>query len=98
MKARALLDGNAVPRLAPHVQFRFDKARGRWVVLAPERLLLPDEVAVDVLQLCDGSACVTAMIATLAGRYQARPETVEEDVLELLQDLTDQGILTSVPA
>ena len=94
MKTRSILDSEALPRLAPHVRFRFDETRARWVVLSPERLLVPDAIAVEVLKLCDGKASIAVMITTLAERYQAPRETVEADVLELLQDLTDQGILT----
>ena len=94
MKTRSILDGEALPRLAPHVRFRFDETRARWVVLSPERLLVPDTIAVEVLKLCDRKTSIAVMITTLAERYQAPRETVEADVLELLQDLTDQGILT----
>ncbi len=93
MNKRRVLDTATMPRLAPHVQFRFDEKRGRWVVLAPERLLVPDEIAVEVLKLCDGNSSVAAMVTTLAERYETSSERVGEDVLELLQDLADQGIL-----
>lgn len=93
MNKRRVLDTETMPRLAPHVQFRFDEKRERWIVLAPERLLVPDEIAVEVLKLCDGSLSIAAMVATLAKRYETSSETVSEDVLELLQDLTDQGVL-----
>ena len=43
---RMMVADASVLRLAPHVKFRHDETRGRWVVLAPERLLLPDEPAV----------------------------------------------------
>ena len=35
-----------VPRLPRHVKFRFDQAREAWVVLAPEKVFMPDEIAV----------------------------------------------------
>ena len=56
------LDGNAVLRFAPHARFRFDEVRQAWVVLAPERLLLPDEQAVEILRLIDGERAVDAII------------------------------------
>ncbi len=52
--ARAIVEGGSLPRLPRHVKLRFDKARERWVVLAPERVLMPDETALEVLQRCDG--------------------------------------------
>ena len=44
----------ACSAFAPHIVFRFDEVRRRWIILAPERLMLPDEQAVEILQLVDG--------------------------------------------
>ena len=46
---RRSVEGEAVLRFAPHAKFRFDEVRQAWIVLAPERLLLPDEQAVEIL-------------------------------------------------
>jgi len=86
---------DSVPRFAPHVKFRFDKARDCWVVLAPERLLLPDEIAVEVLKCCDGATTIAAIIADLAGRYDAPAAEIGGDVTGLLQDLADKGFLAA---
>ena len=43
------------PILPRHAKLRFDDTRQRWVILVPERVLAPDEIAVEVLQLCDGT-------------------------------------------
>lgn len=93
MNGRHLLEGESKPRLPPHVRLRFDEKRDRWVVLAPERLYVPDEIAIEVLKLCDGKVSVGEMIEGLAERYQASRETIGKDVLELLQGLADEGIL-----
>ena len=61
--ARAIVEGGSLPRLPRHVKMRFDKARDRWVVLAPERVLMPDETALEVLQRCDGETSVNAIVA-----------------------------------
>ena len=42
------------PVLPRHAKLKFDETRQVWVILAPERVLAPDEIAVEVLQLCDG--------------------------------------------
>ena len=89
----------SVLRIAPHVVFRFDEARQRWVMLAPERLLLPDEQAVEILKLVDGKASVDAITDTLAGRYtQAPRELIARDVTAMLQDLADKGCLAGADA
>ena len=85
----------SVLRLAPHIKFRHDETRGRWVVLAPERLLLPDEPAVEILKLLDGSRSVAAVIDTLAQRFDAPRAVIGGDVTAMLQDLADKGVLVA---
>ncbi len=69
--------------------------RYRWVVLAPERLLLPDEQAVEILKLIDGARNVDGMIDELAARFDAPRHVIADDVTALLQDLTDKGVVTA---
>jgi pyrroloquinoline quinone biosynthesis protein D len=83
------------PRLAPQIKLRFDEARQRWTLLAPERVLVPDEIAVEILQLCDGTATVSGIADTLAAKFQAPREEVGRDVLEMLQDLANKGMLVA---
>jgi pyrroloquinoline quinone biosynthesis protein D len=87
------VSGDAVLRFAPHVRFRFDKVRQAWVILAPERLLLPDEQAVEILQLIDGERVVDSVIDELVRRYEAPRDVVATDVLKMLQDLVDKKML-----
>jgi pyrroloquinoline quinone biosynthesis protein D len=91
--AASRLDGEAVLRFAPHARFRFDEVRQAWVVLAPERLLLPDEQAVEILRLIDGTRAINAIIDELAGRFDAPREVIAGDVLPMLQDLLDKKVL-----
>ena len=85
----------SVPRLAPQIRLRFDEARQRWTLLASERVLVPDEIAVEILRLCDGVATVEGIAGTLAARFQAPPDEVARDVIEMLQDLADKGMLVA---
>jgi len=82
------------PILPRHAKLKFDETRQRWVVLAPERVLAPDDIAVEVLQLCDGVRSVEAMIDQLAEKYAAPREDIAIDVIAMLQDLADKGFLT----
>jgi pyrroloquinoline quinone biosynthesis protein D len=92
-KRRSLVDGGAVLRFAPHARFRFDQVRQAWIVLAPERLLLPDEQAVEILRLIDGERGVDTIIDELARRYEAPREVISGDVVGMLQDLVDKKVL-----
>ena len=82
------------PLLPRHARLKFDETRQRWVILAPERVLAPDEIAVAVLQLCDGVRSVEAVIDQLAAKYAAERDAIATDVIAMLQDLADKGFLT----
>lgn len=82
------------PVLPRHARLKFDETRQRWVILAPERVLAPDEIAVEILQLCDGARDVAAIIDALATKYTADSAEIGRDVVAMLQDLADKGFLT----
>jgi pyrroloquinoline quinone biosynthesis protein D len=82
------------PQLPRHTRLKFDETRQVWVILAPERVLVPDEIAVEVLQLCDGVRSVADMVDQLAAKYSAEREAIATDVIAMLQDLSDKGFLT----
>ncbi len=81
------------PGLARHAKLRFDETRQRWVILVPERVLAPDDIAVEILQLCDGIRSVEQIIDTLATKYTADRTLIATDVVAMLKDLADKGFL-----
>ncbi|GAA0567569.1 pyrroloquinoline quinone biosynthesis peptide chaperone PqqD [Craurococcus roseus] len=87
------MDAAAVPRLARGARLREDAARGRWVVLAPERAFVPDDTALEVLKLVDGARSVGAIADTLAERFAAPREVIEADIIEMLRDLAERGVV-----
>lgn len=82
-----------VPVFARGVKFRRDEVRQAWVVLAPERLFLPDEPAVEILKLVDGQRAVRAIAAELAARFEAPQALIQADVIDLLRGLADKGVV-----
>ena len=82
------------PKLPAYLKLRHDAGRGRWILLAPERVLTPDKTAVAVLKLCDGARSVAYMADQLATKYAAPREAIMTDVIAMLQDLADKGFLT----
>jgi pyrroloquinoline quinone biosynthesis protein D len=82
------------PVLPRHAKLKFDEVRQLWVINAPERVLAPDETAVEVLKLCDGARSVGEMADQLAAKYAAERDTILADVVVMLQDLADKGFLT----
>ena len=95
MTAPLRIAADSVPRLPRHVKLRFDEARKRWTLLAPERVFVPDEIAVEILQRCDGVATVAAIADALAEKFGAPRDEVARDVLEMLQDLAEKGVVAA---
>ena len=89
------MDAAAVPRFKRGVRLREDAARGRWVVLAPERAFVPDDVALEVLKLVDGARSVGGIADALAARFAAPREVIEADVIEMLRDLAGRGVVAT---
>jgi pyrroloquinoline quinone biosynthesis protein D len=93
MSARPQVRDDAVPALGRGVKFRFDKARDAWVLLAPEKVLMPDQIAVEILKRCDGKASLAEIVDDLVGAFSADRDQVAADVRSFLQDLADKGLL-----
>lgn len=93
MTERAIISEASVPKLPRGVKLRHDKARDAWVLLAPERVFMPDPVAVEILKRCDGKAALSGIIDDLAQAYAAPREQIAKDVTAMLQDLSDKGMV-----
>ncbi len=87
------MDSRSRPRLPRGVKLRHDDVRGRWTLLAPERIFEVDATAAAVLQLCDGERDLAAIVAELAERYNAPPTVIEKDVVAMLGDLKAKRVL-----
>ncbi len=84
------------PILARHAKMKFDEVRQVWVILVPERVLAPDETAVEILQLCDGARTVAQIVDTLSAKYTADRTLIYTDVMAMLRDLAEKGFLAEV--
>ena len=91
--SRTVIVPASVPRFPRGTRFRFDATRDAWVILAPERLLMPDQIAVEVLKLVDGVRAVTAIAEQLATRYAAPHDEILADTVTMLQELADDTVL-----
>ena len=87
------INESIIPRFPKHVKFRFNKARKEWVILAPERLVKLDPIAVEILQLVDGESSVKNIAIELSKKFKAPQETIITDVIEMLQNLSDKGFI-----
>ena len=94
-RARVVINAGSVPRFSPHVRFQEDKIGERWVVLGPERMFVPDEIAVHILKRMDGVKDVAAISAELAAAFDAPLDLIQGDVITLLQDLADKVVVVA---
>ncbi len=89
----AILDATSTPSLARGVKMRFDEARQQWLLNAPERVLMLDEIAHVILSRCDGEISINTLCRDLAVEFAAPQEIIQADVMELFQDLLHRGFI-----
>jgi pyrroloquinoline quinone biosynthesis protein D len=92
-RIRAIVTGATRPTMPAHIKLRHDAGRGRWLILAPERVFDPDDIAVEVLKLCDGERTVADIAGLLAKEYNAPIDEISADIIAMLQDLADKGVV-----
>lgn len=92
-RKRTIIEATSKPALPTHIKLRHDPGRGRWHVLAPERVFEPDEIAVEILKRCDGETSVESIAETLAKEYNAPLADILSDTISMLQELADKGVV-----
>ena len=84
---------DVLPKFPKHVKFKYNKPRDEWVILAPERLVKLDMVAVEILKLVDGKKSVKNISIELSQKFNAPEDVILKDVTEMLQNLSDKGFI-----
>ena len=83
-----------IPKLPRHAKLRFDKARNKWIINAPERVFELDDIASEVIQLVDGESSIDSIINKLLKKFSGAPrDVIAKDVLAMLQPLADKGFI-----
>lgn len=80
------------PRLPRGVRLRRDTVRGRWVLLAPERIFEVDAVGAAILQLCDGRP-LDDMLDDLSKTFDTPAEAIRGDVVSFLKGFAEKRVL-----
>jgi pyrroloquinoline quinone biosynthesis protein D len=89
------LAGTSVPQFSRGHRLREDKTRGRWVILAPERLFELDDTAMETLRLVDGVRSVDAIVDMLAAKFDAPRDVIAADVMEMLTSLHERQVIAA---
>ena len=78
------------PRLIPPASVRWNSVRGEWLMMLPESVVVLNETAAAVLNLCDGRRTLDGIVTALGDEYDG----VEvADVEDLLRDLANQHLV-----
>ena len=93
VRKRMILTASSVPKLPAHVRLVFNEKRDGWVVLAPEKILWPDEISVLILQNCDGARSIGEISEALSKEFSAPVSEIRDDILEFLQDWSDRLLI-----
>ncbi|KQT66220.1 pyrroloquinoline quinone biosynthesis protein PqqD [Aureimonas sp. Leaf460] len=87
------IDDAVVPRFPHGVRFREDKARGRFILVGPERIFNADDVATEILKRCDGRKSFGEILFELTEVFTAEASVIRPDVESFLGDLRDKGMV-----
>ncbi|HEX4889837.1 MAG TPA: pyrroloquinoline quinone biosynthesis peptide chaperone PqqD [Alphaproteobacteria bacterium] len=88
------IEASGRPALARGVKMRFDEARQQWILNAPERVLVLDEIAHAVLSRCNGEISINELCRELALEFAAPQEIIQADVLEMMSEMLHKGYIS----
>ncbi|MGW2886339.1 pyrroloquinoline quinone biosynthesis peptide chaperone PqqD [Streptomyces griseoruber] len=80
------------PALAPALMLRHDPVRGADLLVLPERVVVLEGHAGQIVGLCDGTRTVAGIVGELAARFPGAP--VAAEVPAFLDRLRGEGWLT----
>ncbi len=88
------LNAQDVPILPRHAKLRYDQARTKWIINAPERVFELDDTAAEIMQLVDGIVPINSIVEKLHLKFkEASKEEILNDVIAMLQSLADKGFI-----
>jgi pyrroloquinoline quinone biosynthesis protein D len=93
MSDTAVISADSKPHLPRGMHLKHDATRGEWLLMAPERVLKLNGVAVEILKRCDGKATLSEIVDQLAAAFTADRERIDTDVRALLADLVTKRMV-----
>ena len=82
------------PRLASKVRLRYDRKGERYMLLYPEKGLVLNPTAADIVRFCTGGNTVSVIVDRLAEKYSTQTrEALERQVIEFLGAMADRGLM-----
>jgi pyrroloquinoline quinone biosynthesis protein D len=91
-----LIESTSVVNLARGVRLKEDAVRGHTVLLAPERAISLDEIAVAIVQALDGVRTLEEIAAAFSLQFEAPKDQVLTDVLSFVREFANRRMLEIV--
>jgi pyrroloquinoline quinone biosynthesis protein D len=91
--AATIISDTSIPRLPRGVRLKHDETRNEWLLLAPERILKADPIAVEILKRCTGEASLASIVDELVSAFGADRARIDNDVRTLLAGLADKRMI-----
>jgi pyrroloquinoline quinone biosynthesis protein D len=88
------MDQASIPALRRGIRRHFDSTRGAHVLLGPERVIVLDEIAFEIVALLDGKRSIAEISSVLAIKFEADAREVKNDVTEFARELVEKGLAT----
>ncbi|OYR12445.1 pyrroloquinoline quinone biosynthesis peptide chaperone PqqD [Brucella grignonensis] len=93
MTEPALVTEQTVAKLARGVRLREDSVRGQTVLLAPERALALDEVAVMIINALDGERTLGAIAQEFSIKFETPKEQILADMIVFINEFSKRRML-----
>jgi pyrroloquinoline quinone biosynthesis protein D len=87
------ISGSSVVTLARGVRLRQDEARGRMVLLAPERAMALDDIAIRIVKALDGERSLDHIATDFAAEFGVPIGRILDDVTAFIRQLAARRLL-----
>lgn len=97
MSEAPAITGETVVKLARGVRLREDPVRGQTVLLAPERALALDEIAVAIVKALDGVRSLDTIAEDFAQQFDAPKVQILGDIISFVEEFSKRRMLDLRP-
>lgn len=88
------IDESVSLQLGRGIRLKLDTERNAWTLLAPERVVVLDDIAHTVLrEIVDSDGGLGGVIDRLSQAFDAPRDEIAADVIEMLQGFVDKQLL-----
>ena len=94
MSEALIIDETISLQLGRGVRLRHDRERDCWTLMAPERVIVLDEIAHQVIvDIVESDGLLAGVIDRLSQLFDAPRDEIASDVIEMLQPFVDKQLI-----